>query len=161
MSIGDRIPQLLSPGSKWVSGDITVSHWIFIMEKGKKTKLQPDPSTPNPHKHSYLSVGWQKIWGQPLRAPLWAGGRLCCLPTGVCFYKPVQKATALSLSPPAPPSCLGCSQVKSESSFSDPRLILTMLQELLIQQSDTPGAHSWYHKSSKTSVHVTQKAVGR
>lgn len=68
MSIGERIPQFLSPVSKWVSGDITVSYWIFIMEKGKKTKLQPwytqpDPSTPNPHKHSYLSVGWQKIWG--------------------------------------------------------------------------------------------------
>lgn len=68
--------------------------------------------------------------------------RLCCLTISVCFYKPVQKATAWSLSLPAPPSCLGCSQVKSESSFSDPRLILTMLQEFPIQQSDIPGTHT-------------------
>lgn len=64
--------------------------------------------------------------------------RLCCLTMGVCFYKPQLK----SLSLPAPPSCLGCSQVKSKSSFSDPRFILTMLQEFPIQRSDNPGTHS-------------------
>lgn len=152
MSIGDRIPQLLFPGIKWVSGDTTVSYWIFIMKKGKKTKLQPwyiqpNPSTPNPHKNEYLSVGWQKIWdlqpsSQHLFMSLSRRRRLCCLTIVFCFHKPVQKATALSLPLPAPPSCLGCSQVKSESSFPDPRLIITMLQEFPIQQSDIPGTHT-------------------